>query len=141
MLSLTQSAFSSGRHDRPLPLPLFIGAQVRSRILLWGLTAGVFILTLAFSSWHEGLWRSDAARAIRAAPQHHKDSLVPTGAVAEVMTTPTAAPAPADAAAAAPNPPPAIAPPEPVQSEPNPDVDGATLARRDRGAEQGSRSH
>jgi hypothetical protein len=137
MLSLTQSAFSSGRHDRPLPLPLFIGAQVKSRILLWALTAGVFILTLAFSSWHEGLWRSDAARATRAAPQRPEDSFVPTGAVAEVMTTPTAAAAPA----AAPSPPPAIAPPEPVQSEPNPDVDGATLARRDRGAEHGSRSH
>src|SRR5580658_9172504 len=83
MLSLTQSAFSSGRHDRPLPLPLFIGAQVKSRILLWALTAGVFILTLAFSSWHEGLWRSDAARATRAAPQRPEDSFVPTGAVAE----------------------------------------------------------
>ena len=104
-----------------------------------GPEAGLFTLTLAFSSWHEGLWRSDAARAIRAAPQHHKDSLVPTGAVAEVMTTPTAAPAPADAAA--PNPPPAIAPPEPVQSEPNPDLDAAMLVRRDRGAEHGSRSH
>jgi hypothetical protein len=59
---------------------LFIGAQVKSRILLWGLTAAVFILTLAFSSWHEGLWRSDAARATRAAPQHHNDSFVPRAA-------------------------------------------------------------
>jgi hypothetical protein len=137
MLSLTQSAFSSGRHDRPLPLPFFIGTQVKSRILLGGLTAGVFTLMLAFSSWHEGLWRSDAAPTTRAAPQHHKDSFVPTGAVAEAMTTPTAAAVPAGA----PSPPPAIAPPEPVQSEPDPDVDGATLARRDRGAEHGSRSH
>jgi hypothetical protein len=94
------------------------------RILLCGL--GTFILTLAFSFWHD--WRHDAAPVTRAAPQPHKDSLVPAGAVASNPL----------------GPPPAIAPPEAVQSDPysTPDVDdGTTLARRDRGAERGSRSH
>jgi hypothetical protein len=107
---------------------------VEQRILLCGLMVGAFILTLTLSSWHDGLWRSDAAPVTRAAPNPHEDGLVPRGAVA----------APA---AAAMNPPRAIAPPEPAQSEPQsepssaPDVDdGERLARRDRGAERGSRS-
>src|SRR5579863_9808975 len=134
-----ERAFSSGRHDCRLSLRVFIGALVERRILLYGLTLGAFVLTLAFSSWHDGLWRSPAAPVAGAAPQPHKDSLVPTGA------RPTAGAAPA---AAAMNPAPAIAPPEPVQSEAQnelsstPDVeDGAMRARRDRGAGRGARSH
>jgi hypothetical protein len=102
--------------------------------------AGAFILTLAFSSWHEGLWRSDAAPVTRAAPQPHEDRLAPTVAVgsrpsgpsAPAMATPTAAAAPAAAAM------------EPAQSEPDStsDVDhGEMRARSDRSAERGARTH
>ena len=109
-------------------------------ILLCGLIVAAFILTLAFSSWHDGLWRSDAAPVTRAVPQLHEDRLVPTVAVgsrpfgpsAAAMATPTAAAAPAAAAM------------EPAQSEPysTPDVDnGDTRARSDRSAERGARTH
>jgi len=126
-------------------------ALVERRILLCTLGVGAFIVTLAFSSWHDGLWHPDAP-ATPAALQHHQDSLVATGTVAaqpfapssEAVTTPIAAALPA---AAAMSPPPAPAAPEPVQSEPqsepdsNPEVDdNAVRARRDRGAEHGSRS-
>jgi hypothetical protein len=112
----------------------FIGALVARRILLCGLVVGAFVLTLAFSSRHDDLWRSDAAPT-RAAAQPR-----------EAMATPTGEAAPA--AAAAMNPPPAIAPPEPVQSEPysTPEFDnrgmenGKMRARTDRAAEHGSRS-
>jgi hypothetical protein len=114
-------------------------------MLLCGLMVGAFILTLAFSSWHHGLWRADAAPVMRTAQERYKDSLAPIGAVAPHPSgSPTAAAAPA---AAAMNPPPAIAPSAPAHSEPEsepnsaPDVDnGARLARRERGTEHGSRS-
>jgi len=111
---------------------------VTRRLLLCGIAA--FILTLAFSFWHDE--RYDAAPATRVAPRPVKGSLASTGAVplnpasSEAMTTPTAAVAPAATAMSQ-----VIAPSGPVQSDP-PDVnDGATLVRRDRGAERGSRSH
>jgi hypothetical protein len=116
---------------------------VERRLLLCGVAA--FILTLAFSFWHDG--RHDAARSARVAPQPDMDSRASTGALAanpfssEAMTPPIAAAAPA---APAMNPPPADAPPEPVQSNPpaSSDVDArTTLVWRDRGAEHGSRSH
>jgi|HubBroStandDraft_1064217.scaffolds.fasta_scaffold00036_86 hypothetical protein len=120
---------------------LFSGVLVKSRILLCGLVVGTFILTLAFSSWHDGLWRSGAAPVTRAAPPTGAVASPPFGPTSEAMTTPTAAATPATAAM---NPPPAITTPESVQSEPysTPDVDNAAMpARRDRGAEHGSRSH
>jgi hypothetical protein len=101
---------------------------VDRRILLCVLAVGAFVLTLAFSSRHGGLWRSDAAPSTRAAVQPHDAVVTPTGEAAP--------------AAAATNPPPVIAPPEPAQSEPysTPDVDnGDRPARRDR-AEHGSRT-
>jgi hypothetical protein len=117
---------------------VFFGALVVRRILLYGLTAGAFALTLAFSSWHDAVWRSEAAPVPRAAPQPHQDSLVPTGGVASlpVAPTPEALATPTDAAA------PAMQ--REPQSEPysTPDVDnGEMRARRDRAAEHGSRSH
>jgi hypothetical protein len=114
----------------------FIGALVERRILLCGLAVGAFfVLTFAFSSWHEGLWRSDAAPSTRAVAQPRE---------AMARTTDEAAPA-----AAAMNPSPAIAPPEPVQSEPysTPDVDngetenGTMRHPSDRAAEHGARTH
>jgi hypothetical protein len=111
---------------------------VARRLLLCGLAA--FALTLALSFWHD--WRYDAAPAARIAPQPVKGGLASTGALpsnpssSEAMTTPAAAAAPAATAMT-----PVIAPAEPVRSDP-PDVDDrATLVRRDRGAERGSRSH
>jgi hypothetical protein len=111
---------------------------VARRLLLCGLAA--FILTLAFSLWHDG--RFDVAPAAAVAPQPGKGSLASTGAVplnpssSGVLTTPTAAAVPAATAVTQPS---VIV--EPVQSDP-PDVDDdATPARGDRGAERGSRSH
>ena len=116
------------------------------RILLCGLVVGAFVLTLAFSSRHADLWRSEAVPSTRAAAQPHEAIATPTGEAAR-------------AAAAAINPPPAIAPPEPPQSEPysTPDVDNGEMENgrmenrsmengkvrdpRDRVAEHGSRSH
>ena len=110
----------------------FFGTPMDRRILLSVLVAGTFVLTLAFSSWHEGLWRSDAAPAARAALSHPPGSLQPA-----------ATPEPADAAV---TPPPALAPPQPAQTAPQsepdstPDVDtGERLARRERGSGRGSR--
>jgi hypothetical protein len=113
---------------------------MKRQIFLCGL--GAFILTFAFLSWRDGLWRYDAAPVTRAAPQPHTSS---QGAVASTLfDAPPKAIAPAAAAAPAAT---AIAPPEPVQSDPQsepyptPAVDnGAMLARRDRGAERDSRS-
>jgi len=131
-----RSAFSSDCHDRPLGSAFFIGALVARRLLLCGLAA--FILTLAFSLWHDGGF--DVAPAALVAPQPGKGSLASTGAVplkrssSGLSTTPTAAAVPAATAMTQ-----VIAPSEPVQSDP---VDNdATPARRDRGAERGSRSH
>jgi hypothetical protein len=33
---------------------------MNQRFLMWGLTSIAFVVTLAISSWHEGLWTSDA---------------------------------------------------------------------------------
>lgn len=32
---------------------------MKQRFLMWGLASIAFVVTLAFSSWHEGLWSSD----------------------------------------------------------------------------------
>lgn len=110
------------------------------RLLLCGLAA--FILTLAFSLWHDGAF--DAAPAARVASQPGKGSLASTGAVplkpslSGVLTTPTAAAVPAATAMTQPS---VIAPSEPVQGDPPAIDDDATPVRGDRGAERGSRSH
>ncbi len=107
------------------------------RLLICGVAA--FILTLAFSSWHDR--RYDAAPVADVVPLPSKGSLVSPGAPplnppsSEAATTPTAAAAPAPAVTAMK---PVIAPDEPAQSDPV--ANGATLVRRDRGAEPGSRS-
>jgi hypothetical protein len=117
-----------------------LGAFVKKRILICALAVGAFALTLALSSRHDDLRRSDAATSTRVAAQAQPP---------DVMATPTGEVAPA---AAAMNPPPAISPPpEPEQSEPpsepnsTPDVDDGqkehgTLAQRDRGTERSARS-
>jgi hypothetical protein len=108
------------------------------RIILCGLVVATFVLTLAFSSWHEDLWRSDPAPATRAVASHPSGS-PESAAVPAVMAAPAATemnPSPAVAAA-----------PEPAQSEPQSEPDstangdsGERLARRERGSGRGSRS-
>jgi hypothetical protein len=46
------------------------GTTMNQRFLMWGLTSIAFVVTLAISSWHEGLWTSDAihTRGNRPAP-------------------------------------------------------------------------
>jgi len=111
---------------------------VARQLLLCGLAA--FILTLAFSLWHDGGF--DLAPVAHVAPRPAKGSVTSTGAVPSnpfssgVLTTRTAA---VPAAIAMTQPPPVIAPSEPVQSD---SVDNdAALVRGDRGDERGSRSH
>lgn len=116
----------------PATITRLIGTLVENRKLLWGLGVGAFILTLALSSRHAGLWRSP-----------------PTGVAAvrplRSQTTLSAASPPATAAV---RPSFAIAAPEAVQrlsrSEPysTPDADNEVVGeRRDRGIEHGSRLH
>jgi hypothetical protein len=149
----TWRAFSPGCHDCPLCCGVSpSGPIVKRQILLGGLAVGAFIVTLAFSSWHVGLWHSAAEPPTSAAPQPDKDSLVPTGPVAsspsdpssEAMTsTPPSAAAPT---AVAINPPATIAPTEASQGEPqyeqtaNPGVDSEAI-RRDRGVQHSAGSH
>ena len=113
------------------------------RILLSGLAAGAFVLTLGVYAWQDRLWRTDAAPVTPAAPAPH--AIVPAAVVAahssglspEAMTTAVAAPPPP---AMDPPPPPAA---EPVQTEPQgepPPDDAAERARSERGSERGSRS-
>jgi hypothetical protein len=97
----------------------FIEAPVKSRILLCAVAVGAFVLTLAFSSRHDGLWRSDAAPSTRAAAQPLESMVTPTGEAAPAAAATNPPPAIAPPAIA----PPAIAPPEPVQNEPYPTPD------------------
>lgn len=104
-----------------------------TRILLCGLAAGAFIVTLAFTSRHEGLWRTAAApvHVPRAQPRQDAKRLVP-----------------GSAAAAETNSPPPVAAPEPMESAPQSgpysraDADlEAERARTDRDGGHGSRTH
>jgi hypothetical protein len=117
----------------------FVEALVGRRILLCGLVVGAFVLTLAFSSRHDHLWRSDAALTARATVL--PDTTPPPDAAAathEAMPTPTDEVAPV---AAATNPASAVAAPEPVRSEPDSMENGRMRDPRDPAAEHGSRSH
>jgi hypothetical protein len=119
---------------------------VGNRIVLLGLGVGAFIVTLAFSSWHEGLWRFERASVTHAAPIPSAAPM--TSRTAETALAPTAI---SLRAAAAVSPPPAVTSPEPVQSEPQseprgePDSasevdDRAIIERGERGAARGARS-
>jgi hypothetical protein len=119
------------------------GLLVKRQILLGALAVGAFIVTLAFSSWNEGLWHSAAEPPASTAPQPKRDSVVPTGLVASSASeTPPSAAAPAAAMV----PPPPTPPPEASQVEPqyeqyaNPGVDSEAI-RRDRGVQHSSGSH
>jgi hypothetical protein len=104
------------------------------RILLCGLVAGAFVLTLAFYRWRGDPQRSAPAPAPRAMATRDAVTATPTDEVA--------------AGAAAANPAAAVAPPEPAQAAPNPipDVDNGQMDsakmrdRRDPAAGHDSRS-
>jgi hypothetical protein len=109
------------------------GTLVDMRILLFGLT--VFILTLAFTFWHDG--HHDAAPVTRAPPEPYKETLVSPGAVASNPTRfAVAAPA-----AAVMTPSPAIPPTEIAQGAPDATLDvDDSRSRSGRAAERGSRA-
>src|SRR5580692_10164952 len=115
------------------------GPLVKRRILLGALALGAFIVTLAFSSWHEGLWHTTAELPTSAAPQPNNTGVVPTRPVASSASDPSSeAMTSTPPGAAALNPPPAVAPAEASPGEPqyeqnaNPGVDSEAM-RRDRG--------
>jgi hypothetical protein len=114
------------------------------RLLFCGLAA--FMLTLAFSFWQGA--RHDAAPVTRVAPGPPRFSAVSAGTGASNPTTSAPAAAPATAALASAVPAAAAMPPSPSgAARPAEGVPDATpeveevLARGDRGAERGSRSH
>jgi hypothetical protein len=129
-----------------------LGRLVNRRIVLGAVMGGAFIVTLAFSSWHEGLWDFAADPPVSAVPQPGEDSVLPAP-VAPSATDPssqTATVVPPSVAAAAIKPPSATAAadrsqPETSQSDlyeeiPNPGVDTEAI-RRDRGVQHSSGSH
>jgi len=81
---------------------------------------GVFILTLAYFSWREGLWTADAAPVARAVPDQ------------AVAPAPHPAPVPEPAATPAAT---AVAAPEPASAD-----DTNAPERRDRAARHGART-
>jgi hypothetical protein len=124
---------------------------VNRRILLSGIVVGAFVVTLALTSWHNGLWQSAAEAPPSVASQPAKNTLAPMPAVAAPASgqaSATMAPPPSEAAPAAPamNSPAAVASPEASQGEPlyeqnaNPGVDSEAI-RRDRGVQHSSGSH
>jgi hypothetical protein len=122
---------------------------MKQRFLMWGLASIAFIVTLAFSSWHEGLWSADetATRGNRTATLAAADPM-PLPAQPFGPTKP--APAVATQEVAAETPPQSQAPqqPETPAAEPLPpmptaeaEVDTAEfLSHRDRAAQHSARS-
>ena len=123
---------------------------MNQRFLMWGLASIAFVVTLAISSWQEGLWPSDGTitRGNRApalasiestelparpfAPEH-PTSAVATPAAAVVTPPPQQAPAQTDIPAPAESP-----PPMPVAEA---EVDTTEfLAHRDRASQHSSRA-
>ena len=123
---------------------------MNQRFLMWGLSSIAFVVTLAISSWHEGLWPSDEAitRGNRAAAVASTDS---TELPARPFAPEHPAPAVAPPAAAVVIPPQAQAPqhtdiPAPAESPPpmpvaEAEVDAAEfLAHRDRASQHSARA-
>jgi hypothetical protein len=102
------------------------------RILSLGLTAGVLGVLLAFSSWHAGWWRSQAAPVARS--QFYATDARPTNPFApksEFTPAPVARTTFAEAARS-----------EPQSDDSTPEVDyEALIVERNRGVEHGSRTH
>ena len=80
--------FSSCCHDRALRSWFFIGALVGRRILLFGLVAGAFVLTLAFYRWRGDPQRSAPAPAPRAMATRDAVTATPTANASEWTRSP-----------------------------------------------------
>jgi hypothetical protein len=121
---------------------------VKRLILIGGLAVGAFLVTLAFSSWHDGRWQSVAQPSPAALPEL-KDNVVATGPApappAEPSSEAKISTPPEPPASVPVSPPVAIAPYEAPQGQPqyqqyaNPGVDGEAI-RRDRGVQHTSGS-
>jgi hypothetical protein len=129
---------------------------LEERTYAWGLAAGMFILLLAFSSWHGAWWRSKASPLSR----NYQRGFAAAGALPSNPFAPTSEFVPAPKVLAAPAAPP-IAPPRivaplepPPESDteseetetpgeqPIPQVDYEELVRRNRiGGRRSSRTH
>jgi hypothetical protein len=124
---------------------------MNQRFLMWGLMSIAFVVTLAISSWHEGLWTSDAipARGNRpVALSSAEPTTLPVRPFAPEHAAPTAMTSPAPAAAEPetqaqeqqPTPAAAeIAPPSTPIAEAEVDTT-EFLAHRDRAAQHSSRA-
>jgi hypothetical protein len=123
---------------------------MKQRFLMWGLASIAFVVTLAFSSWHEGLWPYDEApgRSTHAASLASADPVpLPAQPFAPEHSAPPAA-TPIVVAATPPQPqatqqpetpPPEEAPPPMPTAEQ--EVDTAEfLEHRDRAAQHSARS-
>lgn len=136
---------------------------MNQKYIAWGLALGAFVVTLAISARHEGLWHSDEpVTQARAGSDATHIPAHPFERVASASLPPMAAahnePAAREVApqAAAPPPPPSPAPMPVAESQPPPPTDSATddtpspvpdpdyeqfQAQADRAAERGARSH
>jgi hypothetical protein len=125
---------------------------MKQRFLMWGLASIAFVVTLAISSWHEGLWPYDEAptRSNRAASLAPADPVpLPAQPFAPEHPAPPAA-TPIVVAATPPQPQapqqpasPAPAPEETVPPMPTAEQEVDTsefLAHRDRAAQHSARS-
>jgi len=125
--------------------------RMNQRFLMWGLTSIAFLVTLAISSWNEGLWVPDETptqHTVRTASfvEDEAPTALPARPFAPLHTAQST---PVETIAAA-TPPPAPAPPEqeaPAQEQPPPmpvaeqEMDtNEFLAHRDRAFQRGSRA-
>jgi len=125
---------------------------MNQRFLMWGLTSIAFVVTLAISSWHEGLWTSDEIPTLRnhpAAVASVEQTAMPVRPFAPENAAPTAT-APPALAAAEPEPRAQEQQPTPAAAEiATPSMPVATaevdttefLAHRDRASQHSSRAH
>src|ERR1700722_4261827 len=84
---------------------------MNQRFLMWGLASITFVVTLAITSWHDGLWQSDEM----AAPAHNVRTASST--TEETVGLPARPFAPEHAVAPLTPPPPPPPPPEPAPQE------------------------
>ena len=128
---------------------------MKQRFLMWGLASIVFVVTLGFSSWHDGLWASSADADASPAPATHRnrpvtvesDDITPIPSRPFGPDKPTPASVPAIAAV---TPPPPVAPPPvedppfpttPIAEHPVPDMDEAEFREHEeRATQRGERS-
>jgi len=127
---------------------------MNQRFLMWGLASITFVVTLAVTSWHDGLWQqpdeiAPAVRGIRSAALTTTDAAdIPLRPFAPTRAAP---PAPVEIVSAATQPPLPPADPVPQEIPPQPDDsqipvsaqeldEQEFLSHRDRAAEHSSRT-